>query len=264
MKKIFQWPTDEKIIYIRPPKEQYNGSLSDFYDAALFPELKILSENWKRIRDEIFKFEKENGSIRQVDTFSPAEIEGNYWSTIFLRNYMWKFYHNMKKFPITSTIIEKIPNCTFATISVLDPKTSIKPHYGDTNGIIRVHLGLSIPGKYPLLGIKVGEEENCWEDGKMLCYPDIKKHEVWNKTEQPRYILILDIVPQAIGDKKIEICRKTLGSQSFIFFYKRFALIRKLPEPLQNLIVFLFSIFWGVYLLLQNFFDVIIKKFIYT
>jgi len=261
---VFEWPKNEEITYIRPPKEFYKGKLKNYYSSILFPELDILKENWEIIRDEVVDFEKRNGKINQMDSFSPANIEGNNWSTIFLKNFMWNFYHNMKKFPATSSIIEKIPNCTYAVISVLAPYTSIKPHYGDTNGVLRVHLGLSIPGKYPDLGIRVEGEDNCWENGQIICYPDIKKHEVWNNTPHTRYILVLDIVPQPLWKRKFEICKTTLGNQSYIFFYNRFKLARILPYFIQSTISFVFSQLWGIYLIIQSLIDDFVKKIIFN
>ena len=199
-----------------------------------------------------------------MDSFSPASIEGNSWSTIFLKNFMWNFYHNMKKFPLTTAVIEQIPNCTYAVISVLSPYTSIKPHYGDTNGVVRVHLGLHIPGDYPELGIKVNGEDNCWKNGELICYLDIKEHEVWNNTPHTRYLLILDIVPQALLKDKFRICKTTLGNQSFIFFYKRFKLVRMLPLGIQDFISCIFSQFWGVYLVLQELLDKTIRKYTFS
>jgi hypothetical protein len=249
--KSFKWPDGEEVIFIRPPKEIYTGKLENYYHPDSFPELAVLKSNWEKIRDEIFEFEKTNGSIKQMDSFSPAFVEGNSWNAIILKNYNWKFFRNIEKFPFIYSIVDSIPNCTLAAVSKLEPFTCIKPHHGETNGAIRVHLGLDVPGILPDLGIRVGGEENCWKNGELICYPDIKKHEVWNNTPYNRYILIIDIVPAPLINRINEICSKALGNQSYIFFYQRFKLARIIPYSLQNFFVFIFSIFWKIYLKIQ-------------
>jgi len=59
----FSWPEGEKIVYLRPPKEEYNGKLHSFYSPDLFPELEPLKVNWKGIRDEVREFERKNGVL---------------------------------------------------------------------------------------------------------------------------------------------------------------------------------------------------------
>lgn len=254
MSDNFSWPEGEKLVFIRPPHEFYNGNLSNYYHPDCFPELQVLKNNWEAIRDEIFEFEKLKGSISQMDSLSPAITEGNSWNAIILKNYNWRFIKNIKDFPFTSSIIESIPNCTLTAISKLGAHTSIKPHHGETNGTIRVHLGLHIPGEYPDLGLKVGGEDNCWENGKLICYPDIKKHEAWNHSPHDRYILIMDIVTQPLKSRINYICSMALANQSFIYFYQRFKLVALLPVFLQNAIIYKFSIIWKVYLKIQGIF----------
>jgi aspartyl/asparaginyl beta-hydroxylase (cupin superfamily) len=249
----FVWPEGEEIVYLRPPNEEYHGKLKPFYKVEAFPELQPLIDNWEGIRDEILAFEKKHGHLNIMNSLSPAQVEGaGKWNLTYLVSFRWMFHENISYFPFTWSVIQQVPSCVFAGISILPPHTEIKPHFGDTNGIVRAHLGLIVPAPYPEIAIHVGEEEQGWEDGKMLCFMNIIKHWVWNKTDHRRYVLMFDFVPKPLIHRTNEICSRALGSQSFIFFYKRWSWVRALPEFTHGIFCYLFSLVWRIYLPIQN------------
>lgn len=251
--KEYTWPEGEAFVYLRPPVEEYHGKLNYYYSPEAFPELAPLKENWKAIRDEILEIEKKEGYISGLDSLSPAKIEGEgSWSLIYLVSFRWLFHKNLKKFPVTAKVISQIPNCVFAGVSILPPHTVITPHYGDTNAIVRTHLGLIIPEEYPKIGIRVGDEERGWKEGEMLCFINVHKHNVWNNSSKRRYVLMFDFIPQPLVHRTDEICADALGSQSFIFFYKRFALVSKMPKAIHEMMIKIFSIIWRIYLPIQR------------
>ena len=251
----FVWPEGEEIVYLRPPNEEYTGKLDCFYSPDSFPELAPLKENWEKIRDEILEFEKKNGALSGMSSYSPANVSGGQWSLIYLESFMWKFYKNRKKFPFICSVVDQIPNCVFSAVSILPPHTEIKPHNGDTNGIVRTHLGLIIPAPHPICSIKVGEEERGWENGELLCFINVKRHSVWNNSSEKRYLLMVDFIPQELADKKIKICADGLGSQGFIYLYKNIILIQKLPVFMHDMICKAGSLFWRLYLPIQRRFE---------
>lgn len=251
----YKWPESEKLEFVRPPEEKYFGTLPAFYNPAIFPELQPLKDNWKAIRDEILAYEKELGILKDMDSHTPPDNTENQWSHTYLLSYLRVFHKNRKKFPFFSSIIDQIPNCTYATISILPPNTDIKPHYGDTNGIVRTHLGLVIPAPYPEIAIKVGDQERGWTEGELLCFTIVNKHEVWNRSNFRRYIVILDFVPKMLEHRKMEICTKTLGSQTFTYTYNNFPIIKYLPNFTHELLCFIFKITWRIYLPIQRKFN---------
>ncbi len=250
--KQFSWPENEKLVFVRPPKEDYNGHLDCYYDPDLFPELAPLKENWKGIRDEILAFEKKHGALSGMSSLSHAETYGGNWTLIYLMSFSRIIHGNKKMFPLISSIIDKIPNIVFATISILPPHTELAPHFGDTNGIVRTHLGLVIPEPYPTIAIKVGEEERGWKDGELLCFINVQKHSVWNRSNERRYLLMVDFVPNVLKDRQMEICAKGLGSQTFIYFYKRVGLVRAMPEFIHSFMCWMFAFIWRIYLPFQR------------
>ncbi len=248
----FTWPKGEEIVYLRPPKEEYYGSLPSYYPNEWFPELNLLKENWEAIRDEILAYEKERGVITGMGSYSPAAVTGNDWSTINLMSYMVLFHKNRKKFPMLTKLTDQIPSITTVTISVLSPHTEIKPHFGDTNGVIRAHLGLIVPDPYPTIAMKVGNEVKGWADGELLFFTIVQQHSVWSRSDKKRYVLIVDFVAKVLEDKQVEICAKTLGSQTYIFLYKRIGFFKHLPEFVVRSLCFAFSTLWRVLLPIQR------------
>lgn len=246
------WPQNEKLVYLRPPKEEYHGGLDFFYSDSCFPELGILKDNWTLIRNEIIDFEKKNGSLSGMNSINPANVYGGSWTLIYLMSFLRKFHKNRNRFPITTSILDQIPNVVFAGISILPPKTEIAPHYGDTNGIVRLHLGLVVPEPYPTIAIRVGNEEMGWQEGKLLCFINVQKHQVWNRSDKKRYVLMVDIVPEPLKGRMYEISSKGLGSQTYNYFYKKSSFFRSLPTAVHEVLIILFTYIWKIYLPIQR------------
>jgi aspartyl/asparaginyl beta-hydroxylase (cupin superfamily) len=246
-------PPKEALVAIKRD-ERYHGGFPFFFTPEWFPELKPLLENWMAIRDEILAFEKRTGEIKGLDSnpYVAPQFDGINWSNIFLENFMIRHHKNRKKFPFTSSVVDQIPNCTFVVISVLSPHTVIKPHYGDTNGIVRGHLGLIIPAELPACGIRVGDEEQGWTEGGLVMFTEAYLHGAWNKTDKKRYILVVDIVPDFMEKTKLQVCTTHLGAQSFNYLEKRFPIFKKLPDWGMNFFCRILSAGWYVYLPIQR------------
>ena len=73
--------------------------------------------------------------------------------------------------------------------SVLNSHVHIRAHCGPTNARIRLHLGRQVPtGAF----MRVGEEKRTWKRGKCLVFDDSWEHEVWNRSDQLRAVLLMD------------------------------------------------------------------------
>lgn len=232
---------------------EYHGSLPYFYSPAQFPELTAIKNNWKVILEEIKNYEQQHGAITGISTYTPPELVGvNPWNNIYLENFMWQFHNHRKHFPKTCALLNEIPGCTLAVISILSPQSTIEPHYGDTNTVIRCHLGLQVPAPYPACGIRVGSEERGWENGELTIFSEAHYHTVWNRTDTKRYLIVFDLIHPRWANKKTWVCAKVLGAQTYIFFEKRIPLLKKLPQASLLPIHFLLSALWRIYLPLQR------------
>jgi len=81
-----------------------------------------------------------------------------------------------------------VRNCGF---SIMRPQCEIYPHAGYTNEVLRCHLGLIVPEGN--CGIKVEDEVCNWREGDILFFDDTKLHSTWNKTDQMRVVLLVDL-----------------------------------------------------------------------
>jgi aspartate beta-hydroxylase len=70
------------------------------------------------------------------------------------------------------------------------PGAHITAHCGPSNVSLTLHLGLSVP---PETEIRVGDETRRWQEGKCLVLDDSFEHEVWNRGERTRFILLLEV-----------------------------------------------------------------------
>ena len=81
--------------------------------------------------------------------------------------------------------------------SVISSNTWIRPHYGRTNGQLKLHLGLIVPdnrngngGKYKCpADIRVGGETKEWKQNQVLLFDDSWEHEVYNGCDTNRAVL---------------------------------------------------------------------------
>jgi len=89
----------------------------------------------------------------------------------------------------------------FCFFSTLMGQSTIKPHTGPMNLRLRVHLPLIVPttdgknngNERPKCGIRVGSKIHEWKEGEALVLDDSYEHEVWNDTNEPRVLLLVDI-----------------------------------------------------------------------
>jgi aspartate beta-hydroxylase len=108
---------------------------------------------------------------------------------------------NAVEAPFTTSLLSSIPELItnprgLVYFSVLNPHVHIRAHCGPTNARIRLHLGLQVPsGAF----MRVGEERRTWQRGRCLVFDDSWEHEVWNKSDQLRAVLLMDTWHPQLG-----------------------------------------------------------------
>jgi len=111
--------------------------------------------------------------------------------------------------PITAGVINglKEDNALFGSpfsfcfFSTLMGESTIKAHTGPMNLRLRVHLPLVVPASAsdknkdgnPKCAIRVGPKVHEWKEGEALVLDDSYEHEVWNDTNEPRVLLLVDV-----------------------------------------------------------------------
>ena len=166
-----------------------------FLNNADYPFLKMFTDNWEKIRDEVQVILKNREDIPAFQEVSPDQhliSKGKNWRTFFLYGFGEKLKKNCTQAPFTTSLLEKVPNIEISWFSILSPGYHIPPHQGVTKGILRAHLGLIIPRDSKSCRIRVDNEIQHWEPGKIFVLDDTYEHEVWNNTNEERVILIFD------------------------------------------------------------------------
>ncbi|HEY7763668.1 MAG TPA: aspartyl/asparaginyl beta-hydroxylase domain-containing protein [Aestuariivirgaceae bacterium] len=74
--------------------------------------------------------------------------------------------------------------------SVLGKQAHIDPHCGAVNTRLTCHLGLTVT---PDSALRVGSNVVSWQDGKCLVFDDSFEHEVWNKSDRERVVLLIQL-----------------------------------------------------------------------
>jgi aspartyl/asparaginyl beta-hydroxylase (cupin superfamily) len=233
-------------------EETYTGKHDFFYNSLDFPGIKVLESNWQIIRDEIGKLISSEEEIDVKNLNPPYLSSPDAWKNLYFYNFGWKKHKNCERYPKTHALLKSVPNLVFGGITVLEPKSKVLPHNGETNTTIRCHLGLKIPAPYPVCGVRVGTEEQGWEEGRVMMFSDAHYHTTWNDSNERRFVLVFDIVRDEFANQKHMVCAKVLGALSLKMFYSKRPGLKKMPMPVIQAVHFAFSTFWYLYLPVQN------------
>ena len=193
---------------LQKPKFLYFPELptTAYFAAELFDWYAELERNTAVIRDELLAvLHAEQGmepflkfnSPDEVPKFLGAGPQGPpAWDAFFFYRHGVRYDENHERCPRTSAIIEALPlgriraHAPEICFSVLAPGTHILPHHGVTNTRVVTHLPLIVPED---CAIRVGGEEHVWQEGRCVTFDDTFEHEAWNRSEQTRVVLILDM-----------------------------------------------------------------------
>lgn len=76
-------------------------------------------------------------------------------------------------------------------LSKMAPHTHIAAHQARGNVRLRCHLAIRIP--HGDCAIRVADEVRHWHEGKCMVFDDTYEHEVWNRTDEERLVLLVDL-----------------------------------------------------------------------
>jgi aspartate beta-hydroxylase len=166
-----------------------------------FPDAGRFVQSWGQIRDEALTIA---GRLQSVPRFHElvhgqtaiSANDGRDWRVFVLKAYGYDVKQNLEKCPATAELVRRCPSVLSASFSYLAPGKHIPPHRGPFRGIVRFHLGLSMPrGSDGKLGaiLWVDGVEHRLADGDHLLWDDTFTHEVLNSTEDVRVALLLDV-----------------------------------------------------------------------
>jgi len=166
------------------------------FDTAKFPWAIELEKNFDVIHRELQGILSMREYIPLFHDLSPDQKRistGENWRTFFLKGFGYEAEQSWKRCPETMKVLSKIPNLRSAFFSILGSNYHIPHHRGVTKGLIRCHLGLIVPDQRDQCVMRVDDQICQWEEGRCLVFDDTYDHEVWNKTDQERVVLLIDV-----------------------------------------------------------------------
>ncbi len=97
---------------------------------------------------------------------------------------------NQRRCPRTVALLRTLPRLDSAGFSLVGPNSHIKPH-ADNYGpkLQRLHLGVNVPRGSEMI---VGGTTLGWEQGRVVMFDRSQIHEVTNRSDQPRVVLLCD------------------------------------------------------------------------
>jgi beta-hydroxylase len=132
------------------------------------------------------------------------------WDAFLLKDNREWFAPSLRRFPRTIEALRRVPGLQSACFSVLEPGASISPHRGPNNGVLRVHLGIHVPGPAGACTLDVGDRRVAWAEGVAFAFDDTYEHAARNRAEAPRVSLMLEVTRPATGwaAKRIQLVQR--------------------------------------------------------
>ena len=177
----------------------------EFFDPRHFPWFAELEAATAAIRAEALELTaRGNEAIRPYVNQEPGTPVNKWsdlnnsldWSACFLWEYGMRNDAVCEVCPQTAAILDKLPLCPIpgkapsAFFSILKPGAHIPPHTGVSNTRAIIHLPLVVP---PGCEFRVGAETRPWVEGEAFAFDDTIDHEAWNRSSEPRIVLIFDV-----------------------------------------------------------------------
>jgi hypothetical protein len=173
-----------------------------WYDEESFPLARALGSRASEIRAELLALDPERFH-REAERI---QREGD-WDVVFLYERGRRHDDVCAACPVTTRVIESAGSMRTAAgliyVSRMRPGTHISPHRGPTNLRLRCHLGVTVPPGD--CAIRVGSHTRQWREGGCLVFSDYFEHEAWNRTDQDRIVLIVDLWHPELSPQEIDL-----------------------------------------------------------
>jgi aspartate beta-hydroxylase len=176
-------------------------------DAAVyFPEAGEFARSWEAIRDEALAVAQGLATVPLFHELMQAQEsisanDGRDWRVFVLKAYGADIPRNLARCPVTAALVQACPSVLSASFSFLAPGKHIPVHRGPFRGVVRCHLGLSMPrgadGRASAIMWVDGVEHRIG-DGETLVWDDTYPHEVLNTSREVRIALLLDVWRQGM------------------------------------------------------------------
>jgi len=234
---------DSKQWFSFSENGNYHGSEPYFFNISEKSFTKILESNYQIILAELQDIILND--YKNIVPYYNQTLASTPSSWTIFPLIMWGKQNtdNCTKAPKTLNIIKQIKGVTTCGFSILKPNTKIKPHDGDSNVMYRCHLPLKCLGTLPNIGFRVGSDTTTWELGKLISFCDAYNHEVWNNTNEERWVLIVDILREEFLVDEKKICAKVNASLWWQFKFQKHYFFKHMPKWCRKWLMNITSIF---------------------
>ena len=218
---------------------KYNGNNPPFYNLDGIDWYDKLKQNLPDLRNKLLTFLKiDELSIQNY--FNTTLIEGTGWETVAFMFWKIKNERNINKGRDVFEYFKDIPGITSLSVSILKPNTRIKGHHGDTDAVYRIHIPIYIPAQLPDCGITVAGITKPWIENEIIVFCDACFHQAWNMTNEPRIIIILDVIKEELLPQTDKICSNILSSMKYQHITLKYKLVQIIdsftPEWIKDII----------------------------
>ncbi len=231
-----------KEIWYSYKGSRYHGNGSVYYNLDGIDWYEQLKSNLANIQQETLSL-LERGALDIKPYFNNSMVEGTKWEAVSFM--LWK-ERNEAAIVMGAPVVayfKDIRGLVSLSISILQPKTRIKGHHGDTDATYRIHIPIYIPSQVvDECGLKVSGSVRAWYENEILVFNDACFHEAWNMTGRQRVVLIMDVVKEDFIDMSEDICSRVLASMKYQRLLLKHKIAKKIPGWLRNTIIKLMSL----------------------
>ncbi|MCI1046934.1 aspartyl/asparaginyl beta-hydroxylase domain-containing protein [Caballeronia zhejiangensis] len=174
-----------------------------FFDTAAFPWVKHVEAMWPNIHAEA------NRVLAAIDTL-PGYEQIQEDQAALSTDRRWKIFpfdaygHNVPVnhalCPVTSYALSLIPGYKAGMFSILQGGKHLPAHYGPYNGVLRYHLGVTVP-EPEKCGLTIGFETRRWYEGQSMIFDDSFLHSASNMSDKDRVVLFVDFERNDLDDE---------------------------------------------------------------
>ncbi len=166
-----------------------------------FPNARRFAAVWEALRDEAMTVGRQLPRVPRFHEIMPEQADisandGRDWRMYIMKAYGHVSHQNLLRCPTMRALLEDCPEVLSATYSFLAPGKHVPEHRGPFRGILRFHLGLSMPrdGNGNLGAVLwIDRKPYLLDNGECLLWDDTYPHELLNTTDQVRAVLLLDV-----------------------------------------------------------------------
>jgi aspartate beta-hydroxylase len=166
-----------------------------------FPDGRKFAAAWQPLRDEALAVARKLDHVPRLHEIMREQSDisasdGRDWRMFVVKEYGAKIPKNLVRCPTLAGLLDACPQALSACFSYLAPGKDVPVHRGPFRGIMRFHLGLSMPRDgHGELGstLWVNGIPCRLDNGETLLWDDTYPHAVSNATDQVRVALLLDV-----------------------------------------------------------------------